>query len=86
MLWVPICNMEMFQRHTVSLIIVKNDDLEFQVKDSGGGVSKEQINRNFFTLPKIKTNNFTSIFDWNYQDSKIENYQSHQKINFEIAV
>jgi len=48
--------------------------------------AKEQINRNFFTLPKIKTNNFTSIFDWNYQDSKIENYQSHQKINFEIAV
>ena len=29
----------------ISLIIVKNDDIEFQVKDSGRGVSKEKIHR-----------------------------------------
>jgi len=29
----------------ISLIIVKNDDIEFQVKDSGRGVSKEKIYR-----------------------------------------
>ena len=29
----------------ISLIIVKNDDIEFQVKDSGIGVSKQNIRK-----------------------------------------
>jgi len=37
-------------------------------------------------LPKIKTENFTSVFDWHYGDTIIENYDSHPAIKFEIAV
>ncbi|MFC1801353.1 thymidylate synthase [Nanoarchaeota archaeon] len=47
---------------------------------------KEQLSREPFTLPKIKTDNFTSIFDWKYTDSEVENYQHHPRIKFEIAV
>ena len=37
-------------------------------------------------LPQIKTENFTSIFDWHYADTVIENYDPHPAIKFEIAV
>ena len=37
-------------------------------------------------LPKIKTENFTSIFDWQYGDSVIEGYDPHPAIKFDIAV
>jgi thymidylate synthase len=37
-------------------------------------------------LPVIKTPNFTSIFDWRYGDSIVENYDPHPAIKFEIAV
>ncbi len=47
---------------------------------------KEQIARDPLPLPKIKTENFTSIFDWKYDDSKIEDYEHHPTIKFEIAV
>jgi len=39
-----------------------------------------------FPLPKIETSNWKSIFDWSFEDTKIDNYQSYDKINFEIAV
>jgi thymidylate synthase len=50
--------------------------------------AKEQITRdpNLYPLPKIVTENFTSIFDWQYTDTKIEGYQSHPKIELAIAV
>lgn len=50
--------------------------------------AKEQLSRdpNTYALPTIQTENFTSIFDWNSEDSKILNYQSFPKIEFEIAV
>jgi len=47
---------------------------------------KEQLERNPFSLPKIRTENFKSIFDWKHTDTKIENYSSHPTIKFEIAV
>ena len=47
---------------------------------------KEQLTRNPFPLPTIKTENFTSIFDWKYTDTKVENYEHHPRIKFEIAV
>ena len=47
---------------------------------------KEQTSREPYELPKIKTENFTSIFDWSYKDSKIENYQHHPRIKFKVAV
>lgn len=47
---------------------------------------KEQLQRKPYDLPKIETSNFTSIFDWEYKDTKLTEYKSHPKINFDIAV
>ncbi len=50
--------------------------------------AKEQLNRldKTYPLPKLQTNNFTSIFDWKYEDTELVGYQSHPTIKFEIAV
>jgi thymidylate synthase len=47
---------------------------------------RQQIAREPRPLPRIKTENFTSIFDWHYGDTVIENYDPHPAIKFEIAV
>jgi thymidylate synthase len=47
---------------------------------------REQLARAPKSLPQIKTENFTSIFDWHYGDTVIENYEPHPAIKFEIAV
>jgi thymidylate synthase len=47
---------------------------------------KEQLSRQPMKLPTLKTENFKSIFDWKYTDSKVENYEHHPRIKFEIAV
>ncbi len=49
---------------------------------------KEQLARdpNLYPLPRIQTNNFTSIFDWKAEDTEILNYQSYPTIKFDIAV
>lgn len=47
---------------------------------------KEQLTREPKKLPTIKTNNFTSIFNWKYTDSEVINYEPHPRIKFEIAV
>jgi thymidylate synthase len=47
---------------------------------------KEQLSRDIKTLPKLTTPKFTSIFDWEYTDSIVENYEHHPRIKFEIAV
>ena len=47
---------------------------------------KEQITREPKNLPKIKTEDFISIFDWKYTDSIIEDYEAHPRIKFDIAV
>ena len=50
--------------------------------------ANEQLTRNSnkFELPKIKTNNFKSIFDWTYTDTEIIDYESYPLIKFDIAV
>lgn len=50
--------------------------------------AREQLSRdsNKYSLPKIETENFKSIFDWEAGDSKIINYESYPGIKFEIAV
>lgn len=50
--------------------------------------AKEQLSRdpNKYKLPKIETENFKSIFDWQSEDTKIINYQSYERIPFEIAI
>ena len=45
-----------------------------------------QCERSPKELPQIKTESFTSIFDWVYTDSVIENYDPYPAISFEIAV
>lgn len=47
---------------------------------------KLQLERETYSLPHIVTDKFSDIFSWTYTDSKIENYQHHPKIEFEIAV
>ncbi|NQV09239.1 thymidylate synthase [Candidatus Woesearchaeota archaeon] len=47
---------------------------------------KEQLKREPMKLPTIKTNNFKSIFDWKYDDTIVENYEHHPRIQFEVAV
>jgi thymidylate synthase len=50
--------------------------------------AKEQLSRDpdQYPLPQIQTENFNSIFDWECANTKILNYQSYPKIEFEIAV
>jgi len=50
--------------------------------------AKEQLSRDpeKYPLPKIETENWKSIFDWHAEDTKLLNYQSYDKIPFEIAV
>jgi thymidylate synthase len=47
---------------------------------------QQQCARSPKTLPRIKTPNFTSIFDWHYGDTVVEGYEPHPAIKFEIAV
>jgi thymidylate synthase len=47
---------------------------------------KEQLTREPYSLPKIITENFKSVFDWQYTDTRLENYQHHPKIHFDIAI
>lgn len=47
---------------------------------------KEQATREPMKLCKINTENFKSIFDWVYTDSKVIGYEHHPRIKFEIAV
>lgn len=50
--------------------------------------AKEQLTRdpNKYPLPTIETENWNSIFDWHAENTKLLNYQSYDKIPFEIAV
>lgn len=50
--------------------------------------AKEQLSRDvdMYPLAKIETENWTSIFNWKNEDTKLLNYESHPKISFEIAI
>jgi thymidylate synthase len=50
--------------------------------------AKEQLARDpeKYALPTIETDPFTSIFDWEYKNSRVLNYESHPRIKFDIAV
>jgi len=50
--------------------------------------AKEQLSRdpNKFPLPTIETSEWKSIFDWKSEDTKLLNYQSYDRIPFEIAI
>lgn len=40
----------------------------------------------FDYFPRIKTENFTNIFDWTYDQTVITGYQAHDRIKVEVAV
>lgn len=50
--------------------------------------AKEQLSRdpNKYPLSKIETENWKSIFEWKAEDTKLIDYQSYEKIPFEIAI
>ncbi len=50
--------------------------------------AKEQLTRDpsKYPLPKIETDNFTSIFDWKSENTKVEGYESYPRIKFDIAI
>jgi thymidylate synthase len=59
-------------------------DTHIYINHVGG--MKEQLSRTPTKLPTLKTEGFTSIFDWKYEDSKVEDYNPQPRIKFEIAV
>jgi thymidylate synthase len=50
--------------------------------------AQEQLKRdpNKYSLPKIETENWKSIFDWQSENTKLIDYQSYEKISFDIAI
>ena len=50
--------------------------------------AKEQLSRDpdKYKLAKIETENWKSIFDWKNEDTKLLDYQSYDRIPFEIAI
>ena len=48
--------------------------------------AKEQLSRNVRQLPTVSTPEFKSIFDWEYKHSKIQGYNPHPRIKFDIAI
>ena len=50
--------------------------------------AKEQLKRNpnTYRAPKITTEGFTNIFEWNFSMTRLEEYQSYPSIKFDIAV
>ena len=47
---------------------------------------EEQLWRIPKKLPTIKTDKFTSIFDWEYTDSIVSDYEHHPRIKFDVAI
>ena len=47
---------------------------------------KKQLTQNTFILPEIRTENFKSIFDWEYQDTELLGYQSSEAIRYEVSI
>lgn len=47
---------------------------------------KEQIQREPKELPSVEITNFSSIFNWEYTDILMEDYDHHSSIKYEVAV
>jgi len=47
---------------------------------------RAQLARQPRPLPRIRTDGFTSIFDWRHTDTVVEGYDPHPAIQFDIAV
>jgi thymidylate synthase len=49
-------------------------------------LARQQLERCPLNLPFVRTSRFDNIFDWTYEDTVLDNYQSHSKLVAEIAV
>lgn len=47
---------------------------------------QEQLTRTPRPLPKLSTPNFSSLFDWSYEDSQLENYDPYGALPMPVAV
>jgi len=47
---------------------------------------KEQLNRKPFKLPQLNITNFKSIFDWQYTDIELLDYNHYTPLKMEVAV
>jgi thymidylate synthase len=48
--------------------------------------AREQLSRSPLALPTLQTDNFTSVFDWEFSDSKLVDYNHQGTIKAEVAV
>ena len=47
---------------------------------------KQQLTQGIHILPTIKTDKFTSIFDWTYEDTTLVGYKHSDPIKYEVSV
>jgi len=47
---------------------------------------REQLTREPYGLPAVRTEPFRGLFDWRWQETIVENYSHHPRIPFEVAV
>ena len=47
---------------------------------------KKQLMQGIHILPTVKTNKFTSIFDWTYEDTELVGYKHSDPIKYEVSV
>jgi thymidylate synthase len=47
---------------------------------------KKQLTQEIHKLPTIKTDKFTSIFDWTYEDTELIGYKHSEPIKYEVAI
>ena len=47
---------------------------------------KKQLTQQTYQLPTIKTDKFTSIFDWTYEDTELVGYKHSEPIKYEVSV
>lgn len=76
-----LCKESGFEEGVVSAYL-DNCHLYINHKDQ----TLEQLKRTPFVLPKIETDKFTSIFDWEYKDTKVIDYKYHEAIKADVAV
>lgn len=47
---------------------------------------KKQLTQETYPLPTVKTDKFTSIFDWSYEDTELVNYKHGSPIKYGVVV
>lgn len=47
---------------------------------------RQQLTQPMHNLPSIKTENFVSLFDWQYSDTELLNYEYSSPIKYEVSI